>query len=108
MQSQLRRPFRNDRPNKYQEVLTIGGWDARSRRFWLYEIPRRCLRTFTLVPYQSYSRVSMCERLVIPSRAEVEREFPVARPWWQFSLRFNVAVSAPFPSCACTKARQKA
>jgi len=39
----------------------------------------------------------MCERLVIPSRAEVEREFPVARPWWQFSLRFNVAVSHAVP-----------
>lgn len=39
----------------------------------------------------------MCERLVIPSRAEVEREFSVARPWWQFSLRFNVAVSHSVP-----------
>jgi putative SOS response-associated peptidase YedK len=27
----------------------------------------------------------------------VEREFSVARPWWQFSLRFNVAVSQSVP-----------
>jgi putative SOS response-associated peptidase YedK len=39
----------------------------------------------------------MTERLVIPSRAEVERELPVAHPWWQFSLRFNVAVSHRVP-----------
>jgi len=39
----------------------------------------------------------MSERVVIPSRAEVEREFSVARPWWQFSLRFNVAVSHSVP-----------
>jgi putative SOS response-associated peptidase YedK len=39
----------------------------------------------------------MSERLVIPSQAEVEREFSVTRPWWQFSLRFNVAVSQSVP-----------
>jgi len=39
----------------------------------------------------------MSERLVVPSRAEVEREFSVVRPWWQFSLRFNVAISHSVP-----------
>lgn len=39
----------------------------------------------------------MSERLVIPSRSEVEHEFSVARPWWQFSVRFNVAVSHSVP-----------
>ena len=58
---------------------------------------RRHPRTFALAPYQSYPRFPMSERLVIPSRADVEREFSVARPWWQFSLRFNVAVSQRVP-----------
>lgn len=39
----------------------------------------------------------MSQRLVIPSRAEVEQEFSVSRPWWQFSLRFNVAISHSVP-----------
>ncbi|HEV2228955.1 MAG TPA: SOS response-associated peptidase family protein [Steroidobacteraceae bacterium] len=39
----------------------------------------------------------MAERLVIPGREEVDVELPVARPWWQFSARFNVAVSQSVP-----------
>jgi putative SOS response-associated peptidase YedK len=39
----------------------------------------------------------MSERLVIPGRAEAESEFSVARPWWEFSVRFNVAVSHSVP-----------
>ena len=39
----------------------------------------------------------MAQRLVIPSREEVDDELPVARPWWQFSVRFNVAVSQSVP-----------
>jgi len=39
----------------------------------------------------------MSERLVIPDRAEAEHEVQVARPWWQFSLRFNVAISQSVP-----------
>jgi len=39
----------------------------------------------------------MSERLVIPDRAEAERELSVANPWWQFSVRFNVAVSERIP-----------
>jgi putative SOS response-associated peptidase YedK len=39
----------------------------------------------------------MTQRLVIPSREEVDAELPVARPWWQFSVRFNVAVSQSVP-----------
>ena len=35
----------------------------------------------------------MSERLVIPDRGEAESELSVAHPWWQFSARFNVAVS---------------
>jgi len=39
----------------------------------------------------------MTQRLVIPSREEVDAELPVARPWWQFSVRFNVAVAQSVP-----------
>jgi putative SOS response-associated peptidase YedK len=39
----------------------------------------------------------MAQRLVIPGREEVDRELQVARPWWQFSARFNVAVSQSVP-----------
>jgi putative SOS response-associated peptidase YedK len=36
-------------------------------------------------------------RLVIPSRTEVDGELSVACPWWQFSARFNVAISQSIP-----------
>jgi putative SOS response-associated peptidase YedK len=39
----------------------------------------------------------MAQRVVIPSREEVDGELPVAHPWWQFSVRFNVAVSQSIP-----------
>jgi hypothetical protein len=39
----------------------------------------------------------MSERLVIPGRAEAESELSVAHAWWQFSVRFNVAVSHSVP-----------
>ena len=39
----------------------------------------------------------MSERLVIPDRADAEAELAVARPWWQFTVRFNVAVSQSVP-----------
>jgi putative SOS response-associated peptidase YedK len=39
----------------------------------------------------------MSERLVIPERAQAERELAVAHPWWQFSARFNVAVAQRLP-----------
>ena len=39
----------------------------------------------------------MSDRLVIPDRADAESELAVARPWWQFSVRFNVAVSQSLP-----------
>jgi putative SOS response-associated peptidase YedK len=39
----------------------------------------------------------MTQRLVVPSREEVDAELPVARPWWQFSVRFNVAVAHSVP-----------
>jgi putative SOS response-associated peptidase YedK len=39
----------------------------------------------------------MAQRLVIPSREEVDGELQVARPWWQFSARFNVAISQSIP-----------
>src|ERR1700756_4309986 len=39
----------------------------------------------------------MAQRLVIPSREEVDGELSVARPWWQFSVRFNVAISQSVP-----------
>jgi putative SOS response-associated peptidase YedK len=39
----------------------------------------------------------MAQRLVIPSPEEVAGELPVLRPGWQFSARFNVAVSQSIP-----------
>lgn len=39
----------------------------------------------------------MTQRLVIPSREEVDGELLVARPWWRFSVRFNVAISQSIP-----------
>src|SRR5215468_10634687 len=39
----------------------------------------------------------MAQRLVISSREEVDAELSVARPWWQFSARFNVAISHSIP-----------
>ncbi len=39
----------------------------------------------------------MTLRLVIPSREEVDDELSVAHPWWQFSVRFNVAISQSIP-----------
>lgn len=39
----------------------------------------------------------MAQRLVIPSREEVDSALSVARPWWKFSLRFNVAISQSIP-----------
>jgi len=39
----------------------------------------------------------MSERLVIPGRGEAESELSVAHPWWQFSVRFNVAFSHSIP-----------
>jgi putative SOS response-associated peptidase YedK len=39
----------------------------------------------------------MAQRLVIPSREEVDGELSVARPWWQFTVRFNVAISQSIP-----------
>ncbi|HEY2200561.1 MAG TPA: SOS response-associated peptidase family protein [Solirubrobacteraceae bacterium] len=39
----------------------------------------------------------MTQRLVIPSREEVDGELPVRRPWWQFSVRYNVAISQSVP-----------
>jgi len=39
----------------------------------------------------------MTQRLVIPSREEVDAELGVARPWWKFSVRFNVAISQSIP-----------
>ena len=39
----------------------------------------------------------MSRRLVIPDRTEAERELRVARPWWQFTLHFNVSVAQRVP-----------
>jgi putative SOS response-associated peptidase YedK len=39
----------------------------------------------------------MCERIVIPDRAEVEQELAVRNPWWTFSTRFNVAATQRVP-----------
>lgn len=39
----------------------------------------------------------MSLRLVIPSRSDVDCEISVARPWWQFSVCFNVAIAHSIP-----------
>jgi putative SOS response-associated peptidase YedK len=39
----------------------------------------------------------MSERLVIPERADADRELDVAQPWWQFRARFNVAPTQKVP-----------
>jgi len=39
----------------------------------------------------------MAQRLVIPSREEVHGELAVNHPWWQFSVRFNVAITQSIP-----------
>ena len=39
----------------------------------------------------------MCERIVIPDRAEVEQELAVKHPWWKFSTQFNVAAPRSVP-----------
>lgn len=39
----------------------------------------------------------MAQRLVIPSREEVDGALSVAHPWWKFSVRFNVAISQSIP-----------
>jgi putative SOS response-associated peptidase YedK len=36
-------------------------------------------------------------RVVIPSRSEVDAELSVAHPWWQFTARFNLAISQSIP-----------
>jgi putative SOS response-associated peptidase YedK len=40
---------------------------------------------------------AVCDRYVIPPQIEVEREFRVDQPWWQFTARFNVAARKPVP-----------
>jgi putative SOS response-associated peptidase YedK len=39
----------------------------------------------------------MSERLVIADREQVEDELPVDRPWWQFSVRYNISPSQSVP-----------
>lgn len=39
----------------------------------------------------------MTQRLVVPNREEVDGHLPVTHPWWQFSVRFNVAISQRVP-----------
>jgi putative SOS response-associated peptidase YedK len=39
----------------------------------------------------------MTQRLVIPSREEVDGDPMVAHPWWQFPVRFNVAITQSIP-----------
>ncbi len=46
----------------------------------------------------------MSERLVIPGRTEAEQEIRVANPWWQFSVRFNVA---PFKSIPVARMHER-
>src|ERR1700743_363638 len=40
---------------------------------------------------------SMCERIVIPDRQEVDEDLAVNNPWWTFSTRFNVAATHSVP-----------
>ena len=57
----------------------------------------RPARTGFLVNGRSVRLPTMTLRLVIPSRGEVDGELSVERPWWQFSVRFNVAISQSVP-----------
>jgi len=61
------------------------------------EVPLRCVRWITKRPSWHPYALGMAQRLVIPSREEVEAELSVARSWWQFSVRFNVAISQSVP-----------
>jgi putative SOS response-associated peptidase YedK len=49
------------------------------------------------LPFEDPYSLRMTQRLVIPSREEVDGELSVARRWWQFSVRFNVAISQSIP-----------
>ena len=57
----------------------------------------RCVRWITKRPSRHPYALRMTQRLVIPSREEVGGELSVARSWWQFSVRFNVAISQSVP-----------
>lgn len=61
-------------------------------QFGLRPTGRRRLR-----PGASVNIYGMTQRLVIPSREEADGDLAVAQPWWQFALRFNVAVAHRIP-----------
>jgi putative SOS response-associated peptidase YedK len=69
---------------------------ASSRRFDNRRVDRMLLtRAESAEPHGNIR--GMTQRLVIPSREEVDSEHPVTHPWWQFSARFNVAVTQSVP-----------
>lgn len=39
----------------------------------------------------------MSDRVVIPDRTAAERDLSVTQPWWEFTVRFNVALSQKLP-----------
>ena len=59
--------------------------------------PNRSVRWITKRSCGPAYALRMARRLVIPSREEVDGELPVAHSWWQFSVRFNVAISQSVP-----------
>ena len=81
-------------------MLPIQGHPEQIRKQWITKLPsQRCVARggqMFLSCADPYA-LRMAQRLVIPSREEVDGELPVARPWWQFSVRFNVAVSQSIP-----------
>jgi putative SOS response-associated peptidase YedK len=77
-------------------VMVIAASTATTRRFD-NRIADRMLVT-RAEPAEPHGNIrGMTQRLVIPSREEVDREHPVTHPWWQFSARFNVAVTQSIP-----------
>ena len=48
-------------------------------------------------PARSYAWLAMSARLVIPDRVDVETDLSVDRPWWQFSVRYNIGAAESIP-----------
>jgi putative SOS response-associated peptidase YedK len=77
-------------------LMAIAASVATSRRFNNGNVDRMLVtRVEPAKPHGNIRR--MTQRLVIPSREEVDSEHPLTHPWWQFSARFNVAVTQSIP-----------
>jgi putative SOS response-associated peptidase YedK len=78
------------------ELMAIAASVATSRRFDNGIVDHMLVTRAE--PAEGHGNIRrMTQRLVIPSREEVDSEHPVTHPWWQFSARFNVAVTHSIP-----------